>query len=203
MSYNVFCVTKCVTSCSSQCFAAAKGNKNRNRNRTKWRKKPKSKSKQKSKAKQKTEGGDFLRLFSYVLWTFYPSYCFLSRFFVFCSCTLRSACRPPLWLSGKAPASRQWDPGIEPYIPRSSHTSGLKMCTLVTTMLRAWHQRSALGLVGQVSVFCAGERHRVWSATCCRLVGLVVEVSAPRAEDPGFESRLRRDFSQGRVIPVI
>ena len=28
-----------------------------------------------------------------------------------------------------------------------------------------------------------------------RLVGLVVKVSAPRAEDPGFESRLRRDFS--------
>ena len=28
-----------------------------------------------------------------------------------------------------------------------------------------------------------------------RLVGLVVKVSASRAEDPGFESRLRRDFS--------
>ena len=28
-----------------------------------------------------------------------------------------------------------------------------------------------------------------------RLVGLVVKASAPRAEDPGFESRLRRDFS--------
>ena len=27
-----------------------------------------------------------------------------------------------------------------------------------------------------------------------RLVGLVVKVSASRAEDPGFESRLRRDF---------
>ena len=33
-------------------------------------------------------------------------------------------------------------------------------------------------------------------ATCCyRLVGLVVKASASRAEDPGFESRLRRDFS--------
>ena len=31
-----------------------------------------------------------------------------------------------------------------------------------------------------------------------RLVGLVVKTSASRAEDPGFESRLRR----GRVIPV-
>ena len=28
-----------------------------------------------------------------------------------------------------------------------------------------------------------------------RLLGLVVKVSASRAEDPGFESRLRRDFS--------
>ena len=28
-----------------------------------------------------------------------------------------------------------------------------------------------------------------------RLVGLVVKVSASTAEDPGFESRLRRDFS--------
>ena len=27
-----------------------------------------------------------------------------------------------------------------------------------------------------------------------RLVGLVVKASASRAEDPGFESRLRRDF---------
>ena len=29
-----------------------------------------------------------------------------------------------------------------------------------------------------------------------RLVGLVVKASASRAEDPGFESRLRRDFSR-------
>ena len=33
------------------------------------------------------------------------------------------------------------------------------------------------------------------SADNHRLVGLVVKVSASRAEDPGFESRLRRDFS--------
>ena len=31
--------------------------------------------------------------------------------------------------------------------------------------------------------------------TCDRLVGLVVKASASREEDPGFESRLRRDFS--------
>ena len=29
-----------------------------------------------------------------------------------------------------------------------------------------------------------------------RLVGLVVKASASRAEDPGFESRLHRDFSR-------
>ena len=35
-----------------------------------------------------------------------------------------------------------------------------------------------------------------------RLAGLVVKVSASGAQDPGFESRLRRDFFPGRVIPV-
>ena len=34
-----------------------------------------------------------------------------------------------------------------------------------------------------------------------RLVGLVVKASASRAEGPGFESRWRRDFFRGRVIP--
>ena len=38
--------------------------------------------------------------------------------------------------------------------------------------------------------------------TLDRLVGLVVEASASRAEDPGFESSLRREFFWGRVIPV-
>ena len=35
-----------------------------------------------------------------------------------------------------------------------------------------------------------------------RLCGLVVKASASRAEDPGFESRLLRDFFRDRVIPV-
>ena len=34
------------------------------------------------------------------------------------------------------------------------------------------------------------------------LAGLVVRASALRVEDPGFEYRLHRDFSGGRVIPV-
>ena len=33
------------------------------------------------------------------------------------------------------------------------------------------------------------------SVTNDRLFGLVVKASASRSEDPGFESRLRRDFS--------
>ena len=35
-----------------------------------------------------------------------------------------------------------------------------------------------------------------------RLVGVVVKASTSRAEDLGFESRLRQDFFRGRVIPV-
>ena len=35
-----------------------------------------------------------------------------------------------------------------------------------------------------------------------RLVGLVAKASVSRAEDPGFEPRVQRDFSRGRVIPV-
>ena len=35
---------------------------------------------------------------------------------------------------------------------------------------------------------------RLLTLTVDRLVGLVVKASASRAEDPGFESRLRRDF---------
>ena len=39
------------------------------------------------------------------------------------------------------------------------------------------------------------ERGRGWCFSVKhRLVGLVVKASASRAEDPGFESRLRRDF---------
>ena len=42
-----------------------------------------------------------------------------------------------------------------------------------------------------------------YTSTHDRLVGLVVKAAASRAEDPGFESRLRRDFFRGRVITVI
>ena len=36
-----------------------------------------------------------------------------------------------------------------------------------------------------------------------RFVGLVVKASASKAEDPGFESHLHRDFFLGQIIPVI
>ena len=39
------------------------------------------------------------------------------------------------------------------------------------------------------------EPSAIRSLPTCRLVGLVVKASASRAEDPGFESRLRGDFS--------
>ena len=38
-------------------------------------------------------------------------------------------------------------------------------------------------------------RAKRFALVCNRLVSLVVKASASRAEDPGFESRLRRDFS--------
>ena len=54
---------------------------------------------------------------------------------------------------------------------------------------------------GEASTWSAGDGgplpavpSRVMPVTY-RLVGLVVKATASRAEDPGFESRLRRDFS--------
>ena len=41
----------------------------------------------------------------------------------------------------------------------------------------------------------------MWARYVDRLVGLVVKAPVSRAEDPGFESRLRRDFP-GQVITV-
>ena len=56
--------------------------------------------------------------------------------------------------------------------------------------------------VGPVAVVLTGWAVPVNGAThllifeqCNRLFGLVVKASASRTEDPGFESRLRRDFS--------
>ena len=50
-------------------------------------------------------------------------------------------------------------------------------------------------MLGRVCVSVrVAERSSFWT-DCDRLVDFVVEASASRAEDPGFECRLRRDFS--------
>ena len=49
---------------------------------------------------------------------------------------------------------------------------------------------------------CAFNSRAVFLMSIYRLVGPVVKAPVSRAEDPGFESRLRRDFSRARVIPV-
>ena len=45
-------------------------------------------------------------------------------------------------------------------------------------------------------IFLDWQLHATKSRLLDRLVGLVVQASASRGEDPGFDSRLRRDFSR-------
>ena len=56
---------------------------------------------------------------------------------------------PPRWLSGKASASGAEDPGFESHLRRdfsgSSHTSDLKIGTLVAALPAAWHYRVSTG----------------------------------------------------------
>ena len=47
----------------------------------------------------------------------------------------------------------------------------------------------------QYEIIYITEQSPTWYYHVHHLVGLVVKVSASRAEDTGFESRLRRDFS--------
>ena len=51
-------------------------------------------------------------------------------------------------------------------------------------------------------IFCMGSGGGSYGLVCYRLAGLVVKASTSRAEDLRFESRSRRDFFPGRVIPV-
>ena len=59
------------------------------------------------------------------------------------------ASRPPLWPSGKASASRVEGPGFESRLrwdfSGSSHTSELKIGTLVATLPGAWGYRVSAG----------------------------------------------------------
>ena len=67
----------------------------------------------------------------------------------------------------------------------------LMMMMILITLVRRMRWRSRLGPT-------AANPTKI-KASCLRLVnrlvGLVVKASASRAEDPGFESRFRRDFS--------
>ena len=61
-----------------------------------------------------------------------------------------------------------------------------------------WAGCSVDGVLGSLlSRWCVGlatQSVMCWARCSHRLVGLVVKACASRAEDPGFESRLRRDF---------
>ena len=59
---------------------------------------------------------------------------------------------------------------------------GLEYNTIIPQGLPTSRMRKSLRHTSPVHVYCD------------RLVGLVVKSSASRAEDPGFESRLRQDF---------
>ena len=63
--------------------------------------------------------------------------------------------------------------------------------------MTVWWRREGLAATCEVAPLTPG------TTPHNRLVGLVVKASASGAEDPGFESRLRREFFGGRVIPVI
>ena len=62
-------------------------------------------------------------------------------------------------LVAKASTSRAADLGLNlafavDLYSNSSHTSDLKLRTLVTTLPGTWQIRSALGLIGLVSIYC-------------------------------------------------
>ena len=82
---------------------------------------------------------------------------------------------------------------------------GMHYCTLVCYLLPFEVRKSADCLFVCFSSIRNSEMHNYCEYSCStagdRLVGLVVKPSISRAENPGFESRLRRDFSS-RVIPV-
>ena len=59
----------------------------------------------------------------------------------------------------------------------------------VVTVLQQWRL-----IACPLCIECAAGRVMAFPLLGDRLVGLVVNASASRAVDPGFESRLRRDF---------
>ena len=76
------------------------------------------------------------------------------------------------------------------------HTSDYKARNMSASVCDLRLQRLERGWRGGVVSLCGWPEDLVLGSTIPhRLVGLVVKASASRAEDPGFESRLRRDFS--------
>ena len=80
----------------------------------------------------------------------------------------------------------------------TAHFSGRPGCAVIsfcpTRQRGSAHSSRLVGLV----VRCLPPERHTWIRSRFppgdRLVGLVVKASASRAQDPGFESRLRRDF---------
>ena len=58
----------------------------------------------------------------------------------------------------------------------------------------SWERRRRRRTFSSMLRFLLGILSLLISLFCDRLVGLVVKASASRAEDPGFESRLRQNF---------
>ena len=87
-------------------------------------------------------------------------------------------------------------PRVAPYITRlfisSRSRSAVLVCNLVTSYMANHHFFPFLFLSSSRDQ-CRDELISSYSDN--RLVGLVVKASAWRAKDPGFESRLRQDFS--------
>ena len=79
-----------------------------------------------------------------------------------------------------------------------SPSDGTHVCTDWTSVYT--HPKEFRGMESELMLTSRGKsplpeaQRRVEPATLDRLVGLVVKASASRAEGPGFESRLRRDF---------
>ena len=90
--------------------------------------------------------------------------------------TLSSACRQP-WQDTYIPPNRCFFPAVLP--------SPCQQCS-------AWTRVTPSQDVKQGVNFSKRPLHQL--AFSHRLVGLVVQPSASKAEGPGFESRLRRDF---------
>ena len=82
------------------------------------------------------------------------------------------------------------------YIPITAPTTELKRCNKVWKRVNALRRRARQPerplLIGDQ--YTGGAQENADALAEDRLVGLVVKASASRAEDPGFESRLRRDF---------